>query len=61
MLAGVSAVWNAEANLKVKGFEQEVSEKMSLNQPETIQCLAAHCEFQPERQVLDQLGEENTI
>lgn len=31
VLAGVPAVWDAEANLKVKGFEQEVSEKVPLN------------------------------
>ncbi len=53
MLTGVSAVWDAEANLKVKGFEQEVSEKMPLDQTEAVQCLAAHRELQPERQTAD--------
>lgn len=28
---------------------------MPLNQTEVVQCLAAHCELQPERQVADQL------
>lgn len=50
MLTGVSAVWNAEADLKVKGFEQQVSEKMPLDQTEAVQRLAPHCELQPDRQ-----------
>lgn len=57
MLTGVSAVWDAEANLKVKRFEQEILEKMPLDQTKAVQCLAAHCELQPERQVTDQLKE----
>ena len=55
MLTGVSAVWDAEADLEVKGFEQEVSEIMPLDQTEAGQGLAAHSELQPERQAANQL------
>lgn len=57
MLTGVSAVRDAETDLKVKGFEQEVPKKVPLDQTEAVQGLAAHCELQPERQVTDQLKE----
>ncbi len=55
MLTGVSAVWDAKADLKVKSFKQQVSEKMPLDQTEAVQCLAAHSELQPVGQEADQL------
>lgn len=55
MLAGVPAVRDAEADLKVEGFEQSVSEEMPLNQTKAVQCLAAHRELQPEREAADEL------
>lgn len=61
MLTGVPAVWDAETDLKVKGFEQEVSEEMSLNQTEAGQSPAAHCELQPAEQVTSQSAQSDNI
>lgn len=45
----VPAVWDAEADLKVKGFEQEIAEEVPLDQPETVHCPAAHRKLQPSK------------
>ena len=58
MLTGVSTVWNVEA--KVKVFEQEVSEKMPLDQTKAVQRLAAHCELQPETNAFNHLQNDNS-
>ena len=47
MFAGVDTVGDAEAQVKVKGFEQQVSEEVPLDQPEAAHLLTAHTELQP--------------
>lgn len=48
----VPAERDAEADLKVKGFEQEVAKEVPLNQPEAVHCPAAHRELQPGEHLL---------
>lgn len=61
MLAGVPAVWDAETDLEVEGFEQEVSEEVPLNQTEAGQSPAAHRELQPAEQVTGQSAQSDNI
>ena len=43
----VPAERDAEADLKVKGFEQEIPKEVPLDQSEAVHCPPAHRELQP--------------
>lgn len=47
MLAGVSAVWDAETKVKVEALEQAIAEVVPLDHPEMSQGSIPHGKFHP--------------
>lgn len=48
MLAGVAAVWDTEAEVKIKALEQVIAEIMPLDHAEVVQRPVPDCEFHPD-------------
>lgn len=47
VLTGVSAVWDTEAEVKVKALQQVIAEVVPLDHAEVVQRPVPNCEFHP--------------
>lgn len=49
MLTAITAVWDAEAKVKIKALQQVVTEVVPFDHAKVVQRPVSNCEFHPER------------